>query len=265
MNNQDSPELNPPSVSHSIPDNFADLVTMTTAVVGGLKTRGKFLNGIQNTAKVVQKDLTLAQTTNVDYEAGRKLLTSSLRPAFQTAQANVIKYLPQVKRVLGVNLGGEWNSGWHDAGFHNGSTKLPLAIATRKQLLLDLASYFDAHPEHESVEFSVSASRCRELHAALTSTRAAVEAHPAELKIKRTAFVKAADALRKRLRTTISELEIHLDRDSPHWGAFGLVAPAFKNRRRAKNLPAAETVAATRDSHSATGTGAGTESVALTR
>jgi hypothetical protein len=111
----------------------------------------------------------------------------------------------------------------------------------------------------------IACLRCRELHAALTSTRTAVEAHPAELKIKRTAFVKAADALRKRLRTTISELEIHLDRDSPHWGAFGLVAPAFKNRRRAKNLPATETVAATRESHSTTGTVAGTESVALTR
>jgi len=56
MNHQSSTELNPPAVSHSIPNNFGDLVTMTTAVVGGLKTRGKLLPGIQNTAKVVQKD-----------------------------------------------------------------------------------------------------------------------------------------------------------------------------------------------------------------
>jgi len=265
MNNQDSPELNPPSASHSIPIKFDDLVIMTTAVVGGLKTRGKSLTGFQNTAKVVQKDLTLAQTSGAAYEACRTLLTGSLRPAFQIAQSNVSKYLPQVKHVLGVHLGGDWNSGWQDAGFNNGSTKLPLSIATRKQLLLDLASYFDAHPEHQSVEFSVSANRCRDLYAALTSTRDAVEAHPAELKTKRAAFVKAADALGKRLRSTISELEIHLDRDSPQWGAFGLVAPAFKNRRRAKKVPATDAAAPTRDSAPETGAVAGTEDVALAR
>ena len=265
MNHQDSPELNPPSVSHSIPNNFNDLVTMTTAVVVGLKTRGKLLPGIQNSTEVVQKDLTFAETTEAEYQGCRKLLSGMLRPAFQTAHTNVIKYLPQVKRVLGVHLGGEWNSGWQDAGFNNGSTSLPKSIAPRKQLLLDLANYFAAHPEHESVEFSVSADRCRQLHAALTSTRDAVEAHPAELRIKRAAFVKAADALGKRLRSTISELEIHLDRDSPHWGAFGLVAPAFKNRRRAKKVPATEAVAPTRDSLPVTNTVTGSEGVALAR
>ena len=58
--------------------------------------------------------------------------------------------------------------------------------------------------------------------------------HSKDRKLKRDNYTSAAAALRKRVRTTLTELEIHLERDSQLWAAFGLTSPAFKARRRAK-------------------------------
>jgi len=94
-----------------------------------------------------------------------------------------------------------------------------------------------------------------------------VDAHPAELQTKRAAF---AEARRSPSSQTVADQRFPIGRstpsirDSPHRGARPR-RPAFKNRRRAKKDQATEATASTRATPPVTGTGAGTEEVALAR
>ena len=112
------------------------------------------------------------------------------------------------------------------------------------------------------MEFKVNAKRCTEVQNALVAAREAVKNHPKDRKLKRESYTNAAAALRKRVRTTVMELEIHLERDSQLWAAFGLTAPAFKARRRAKFTSAKTTDSAPRTAEGAAST---SEDVALAK
>jgi hypothetical protein len=87
--------------------------------------------------------------------------------------------------------------------------------------------------------------------------------HSKDRKLKRDNYTIAAAALRKRVCKTLTELEIHLERDNSQlWAAFGLTAPAFKARRRAKIASAKTTDSAPRTAEGAAST---SEDVALTK
>jgi len=222
------------SASNSVPKQFDGVSKMTKEIVNGLATYGSTFRGLQNTAPIVQRELDAATVAHTEYEASKTRLADVLQPALVEADSEGRAYIARVKQVLTVHLGPRWNKGWDEAGLSGESIQTPVSMSGREELLRDLATYFAAHPEHESVEFKVNAKRCTELHDALLAAREAVKNHPKDRKLKRDNFMNAAAALRKRIRTTLTELEIHLERDSQLWAAFGLTAPAFKARRRAK-------------------------------
>ncbi len=250
------------SASNSVPKQFDGVSKLTKEIVTGLETYGSTFKELQNTASIVQKDLDAATLAHAAYKASKTSLQDILQPALRKADSEGRAYIALVKQVLTVHLGPKWNKGWDEAGLTGESIQTPGSMGGREKLLSDLATYFAAHPEHESAEFKVNAKRCTEVHDALVAAREAVKDHPKDRQLKRENYTKTAAALRKRVRTTLTELEIHLERDSQLWAAFGLTAPAFKARRRAKLTSAKSTDSAPR---TAEGAASMSEDVALAK
>jgi hypothetical protein len=78
----------------------------------------------------------------------------------------------------------------------------------------------------------VTAARATQLHADLKSARSAVDTQKNDQNTARSVRDKAITNLRKRLRATISELDLRIDADSLIWAAIGLTPPAQKIRTR---------------------------------
>ena len=183
-----------------------------------------------------------------------------MQPAYRKADEEGDQFIVRAKKVLTVHLGERWTEQWAEAGFADRSIQIPQSIGGREKVLKLLASYFKAHPSQESTDLKVSAKRAATLHAALVAARTAVENHPSRQKAARIGRDEAITALRKRLRSTIAELDMLLKGDSPVWAAFGLIPPAVKNRRPSKKEAAP---AATSGTTARPATGANQGKVAL--
>jgi hypothetical protein len=102
---------------------------------------------------------------------------------------------------------------WAAAGFPDRSTMVPEAFAKRRSLLAQLAGYFLANPQHQSVDMEARAEICHATHEALSDARSAVNHNKAELRTAVMAKNKALAALRQRMRGLIEELSIVLSDD----------------------------------------------------
>ena len=74
----------------------------------------------------------------------------------------------------------------------------------------------------------MTAANAKKVHLALAGARAAVKAQKDGQKAARSDRDKAITTLRKRLRATISELDLQLEADSPVWASLSLTPPAQK-------------------------------------
>jgi len=231
--------------NYAIPDNLPELTTTSTDFIDGLTTYGAAAGIVQNTPETIQADLDRAVAADVAYEAARAAATPALRSALRKADAAGRTFIAQAKKPLSFHLGDDWSERWRVAGFGNGTTQAPRKVAEREQLLADLAKYFQDNPGHEVSDFEVNAARANQLHADLKSARSAVDTQKKDQKDARSARDKAITNLRKRLRATISELDLRLDADSLIWAAVGLTPPAQKVRARREKAPAPAPAAST--------------------
>jgi hypothetical protein len=225
--------------SNSIPAKPHELFVMTREMVSGLTIHEKAIGVLHNTAATVGQELVAAQEAFRIYEALKKELTNGLYPAMQKAQDEAKDFIGLAKDVLRLYLGKQWSEQWAEAGFVSRSLRDPSTVDGLEAVLKALAAYFKAHPAQQSKDPEVTAVRAAKLLANLSSVRASVKRHPDRQKAGRIAQKKAMSVLRNRLRATIGELNLRLERDSVLWGAFGLTAPALIGLRRVKKNEAA--------------------------
>jgi hypothetical protein len=222
--------------SVKIPDSFASLITIANGFVQGLSNLQGQIGVTQNTDVALQKDIDTAQARFNAHETLRKRRSAKLQPAVTKADAEGRKFIDRSKKVLAVKLGNQWNEFWAAAGFGDETIQTPEQIGGREKLLKDLASYFASHPAHESADLVVNAALATKLHANLSKARTALETLGTRQKAARTARDKSIEALRKRIRATIAEIDMRIERDSHLWSNFGVAAPAEKIRRRKARL-----------------------------
>lgn len=82
----------------------------------------------------------------------------------------------------------------------------------------------------------MTAAAARQIHAALEGARKAVEDQKAGQKAARSKRDKAISTLRKRLRATISELDLN-DASPEVWASMKLTPPAKRGVRRQRRIP----------------------------
>jgi hypothetical protein len=123
-------------------------------------------------------------------------------------------------------LGERWSVAWEPTGFPGLSTAVPDKTDARFTLLDALKNYFTLVPASENAGMGATAALCTAAWTALSDARQAVAAAESQLTVAFATRTAATDALRRRVRGLIGELETLIATDDPLWEAFGLNVPA---------------------------------------
>ena len=212
--------------SNATPDNNDILRALADRIADGCHQHEGPIGIKQNTEATIRAAITgLAQS---ELQVGlKKSALSDAFAALATEDAAGLKVLTDCKLRLAQKLGQRWNPAWEPTGFPGQSTAVPMTMDERFTLLDSLKDYFTAVPANESVDMGATAAICLAAWTALSNARQAVaNAESAQT----TAFgnrTTAENALRKRVRGLINELEGGLlPDDDARWEDFGLNIPA---------------------------------------
>jgi hypothetical protein len=164
---------------------------------------------------------------NADNELGTaKSARQTASTGLQAADDAAIEFIGNARKVLSKFLGNRWNAQWEPTGFPNESTAVPETQEERMNLCRSLKEYFTANAAQEVAAMEVTAAIADARYAALSDGRDTLAQKETDQGVKMKTRDAAYDALRKLLRTAITELKRFLAEDDDRWHTFNLNAPA---------------------------------------
>jgi len=146
--------------------------------------------------------------------------------ALQVADEAAMTFLGKARKVLTSFLGNYWSTQWEPTGFPDNSTAVPKTQEKRMNLCASLKIYFTNVPAHEVAAMGVTAALAETRFQALSDGRDALGQKEDAQTAAKQARNTALQALRKRARDLISELNTLLADDDSRWHAFGLSMPS---------------------------------------
>lgn len=211
--------------SNPTPDNPDVLRALADRIADGCHTHEATLGILQNTEAVIRAAITAL--SSAETQAGvRKNAVGAAYAALQAADDAGYTTLTNCKLCLAQKLGQRWSAAWEPTGFPGQSTAVPDTKDKRFTLLDALKNYFTLVPAHENAGMGATAALCGAAWTALSDARQAVADAESAQTAAFTARSTATDALRKRVRGLINELETLVADDDARWEAFGLNIPA---------------------------------------
>jgi len=217
---------------YAFPDLFEDLQKPASDFISGLAVHEPAIGKNQIRSTTLQADLDVAIRLDDAYAAVIKERDTVLFPAKAKAIAAGRAFVARAKKVLAVHLGADWTEQWGEAGFPHQSIQTPASQAGLLGVLKKLGPYFTTRPDHANPALIVTAERANALAEALGQMIAAVEDSAERRRAAKGARDKAVTTLRKRLRASIAELDLLIERDSEIWHGLGLTPPAQRRLRR---------------------------------
>lgn len=211
--------------SNPTPDNADVLRALADRMADGCHTHEATIGVLHNTEVAMRA--AIAALSGAETQLGmKKSLVSTAYDTLQAADEAGGVCLTNCKLRLRQVLGERWSAAWEPTGFPAGHTAVPDTQDKRFTLLDKLKNYFTAVPASENAGMGATAALCEAAWTALSDARQGVsDAESAQT----TAFntrANAIEALRKRVRGLIKELEDLIADDDPRWEAFGLNIPA---------------------------------------
>jgi hypothetical protein len=211
--------------SNPTPDNPDVLRALADRMADGCHTHEATIGILQNTEAVLRAAITAL--SNAETQAGvKKTAVSTAYDALQAADTAGTTTITNCKLRLQQVLGQRWSAAWEPTGFPNQSTAVPDKADQRFTLLDALKNYFTLVPASENAGMGATAALCMAAWTAISDARQAVSNAESEQTTAFTTRTTAIDALRKRVRGLISELETLIADDDARWEAFGLNIPA---------------------------------------
>lgn len=210
--------------SNPTPDNNDILRALSDRIADGCHTHEVSIGIKQNTEAVLRA--AIAALAAAETQVGLKKAAVSAAFEAQTAADEAgTAVLTNCKLRLSQKLGQRWSADWEATGFPNQSTGVPRTQDGRFTLLDSLKNYFTAMPANESADMGATAALCGTAWTTLSTARQGVADAEAAQTPTFTARAAAGEALRKRVRGLIGELETLITNEDPRWEAFGLNIP----------------------------------------
>jgi len=211
--------------SNPTPDNNDILRALADRMADGCHTHEATIGILHNTEAAIRA--AIATLSNAETQLGlKKTAVGMAYDALQAQDDAGYTCINNCKLRLRQVLGERWSIAWEPTGFPGGSTAVPEKAELRFTLLDALKNYFTAVPTSENAGMNATAALCGAAWTAISDARQVVaDAEQAQT----TAFkarTAAEDALRKRVRGLIKELEDLIADDDERWEAFGLNIPA---------------------------------------
>lgn len=211
--------------SNPTPDNPDVLRALADRMADGCHAHEATIGILQNTEAAMRAAITAL--SNAETQAGvKKNAVSAAYDALQAADTAGEATLTGCKLTLAQKLGQRWGAAWEPTGFPNQSTAVPDTQDKRFTLLDALKNYFTLVPTHENAGMGATATLCGTAWTALSDARQAVSNAESEQTTAFATRTAAVDALRRRVRGLVTELETLIADDDPRWEAFGLNVPA---------------------------------------
>ena len=137
-----------------------------------------------------------------------------------------MEFISDARKVLSKFLGNRWSAAWEPTGFPNESTAVPASQEERMNLCRSLNEYFTANTAQEVAAMDVTAVIALARYTTLSDGRTLLAQKETAQGVKMKARDTAYDALRKLLRTAITELKRFLADDDDRLHTFNLNAPS---------------------------------------
>ncbi|MEI8063981.1 MAG: fibronectin type III domain-containing protein [Verrucomicrobiota bacterium] len=169
--------------------------------------------------------ITLCHTADKDVGDAKKARQAA-STALLAVDETAMEFISVTRKVLGGFLGEHWSAAWEPTGFPDQSTALPRTQEKRLNLCRSLKEYFTANAGQEVAALGVTAAIADTNYAALSDGRELLAQKDTDQGVKLKARTAAYDALRKLLRTAVTELKRFLADDDDRWHTFNLNAPA---------------------------------------
>jgi hypothetical protein len=211
-------------MKNNLPGAIDKLFTLAEGMANGCNTYQNPIGLMHTTENTLRAALLPAQTGEISYQAGRAAKANAVS-AQDVQDANAATFITKARDLLKTYLGNNWSELWEQTGFPNQSLAVPGTLAERMQLLRSLEIYFTAHAAQENAPLGVTAIAAKDLYAAFSTARSAVNNCLTDVRQKRTARDTAVEALRKKMRDLVNELNQLLDENDGRWQAFGLNIP----------------------------------------
>jgi hypothetical protein len=211
--------------SNPTPDNNDILRALADLLADGCHTYEAAIGIKQNTEAAIRAAITGLTTAELQFGLKKQALDqaySTLQGADEAGETT----LSNCRLRLAQKLGQRWSAAWEPTGFPNQSTAVPRTQDERFTLLSDLKAYFTAVPANESADMGATAATCDAAWTALSDARQGVANAETAWSDARSARGSAVNALRKRVRGLITELEGLIEDDDSRWEGFGLNVPA---------------------------------------
>lgn len=211
--------------SNPTPDNPDVLRALADRMADGCNEHEATIGILQNTEAAMRAAIT--GLSNAETQVGlKKNAVSTAYATLLAADEAGLTTLTGCKLCLAAKLGQRWSAAWEPTGFPNQSTAVPDTRDKRFTLLDALKNYFTAVPTHENAGMGATAALCLAAWTTLSDARHGVSAAESAQTTALNTRTATTDALRKRVRGLINELETLIAADDPRWEAFGLNIPA---------------------------------------
>ena len=217
--------------NNKIPQAYDPLVTLLHTALAGVRDHGDEVGLKHNNLDSMQPVLdALAGTAS---EPGAKALWNAAK-THKVAATSALREVENRGRALAsalvsllkLRLGTQWNAQWHEAGFTQGSLKIPDHPQT---LLLQLRSFLLAHPDCElpnlSGNLDCTLAGFQAAAEAIDAAKTASQASNIEAGTTKQNFDLALQQARTKLTGLRQELALLLGPDDARWYAFGFDRP----------------------------------------
>jgi len=205
---------------------ITNLAVLGRSFVGAyLELRKSEPDLLESVAENMQAALVAFEAKDAEFRASSSLLSGSLQPALDQANASAEAVLVAAKKVLELKAGPSWSPVWGEAGFALNSTRIPVKWEARVLLLEKLATFFQKRADWENADYQVTSVNLLRVSVALTAAAQAKKQHEAshrQLSKQRDAL---AARLRTRLNSLVAEVKHVLAPDDVRWKAFNLPTP----------------------------------------
>ena len=217
--------------NNQIPSGYDPLVTLYYTALAGVRDHGAEVGLKHNTLASLQP--VLDALIGTPSQLGAKALWNAAK-AHKVAATSILREAENRGRalasalvgVLKLRLGTQWNAQWNEAGFTQGSLKIPDHPHT---VLLQLRSFLLAHPDCElpflSANLECTLNGCQTAVEAIDAAKTASQASNIEAGTTKQQFDLAVQHARAKLTGLRQELALLLGPDDARWYAFGFDRP----------------------------------------
>lgn len=207
--------------------------TITTSIPGILVAAGKAntalslykeqIGLVHNSSELVLDEMADLITSCGNYDAGRDELAKR-KEALRSLAAKARALAMLAREILKPHLGSQYSEAW-DATGYRGSLTTPTSPDDLQGMMVTMKGWYAAHPEREVAPLNITAADTNSLYEDMVAANSNISLQEKTVDELLTFRNQKADALRRRLRLVIDELDMKLNPLDPLWLAFGFNKP----------------------------------------